>query len=166
MIYEILVWIAFSIFVSYLSKLKTQFFNKDRKLQKTLKTINELKVKIHKGLEDQMEYVRQKSDAGMDFTNTVAAIIIFVIIFIFVLAPRINTLNMGLILAVTFSIIAAWIFSLLRTSYKDYAIIDTFIGYFYASIFIVYIKFIHTAHPLIMLGIGIITLWLTDKYIG
>jgi len=159
MIFEILAWILFSIFIAYLGSLKVKFFNKDRKLKKTLQTIKELKVKTHKGLEDQKEYVRQKSDAGMDFTNTAAAIVVFILLFIFLLLPRINSLAMGLILSLSLSIVAAWGISFMRPAYQDYAIIDTFIAYLYASTFLIYVKFFETPHPLILLIIGVITLW-------
>jgi len=165
MIIEIIVWILFSVFISYLSSLKIKFFNKDRKLKKTLKIITELKVKPHKGLEDQMEYVRQKSNAGMDFTNTVASVIVFILLFIFFLAPRVKTLYLGLIMSVVLSVFAAWIISLMRTSFQEYAVIDTFIGYLYASIFITYVQFLDTPHPIILLIIGIGTLWIAGRYI-
>jgi hypothetical protein len=163
MMLEIGVWILFSVFIAYLNIIKTDFFNKNKKFKKAIHTVALLKDKPRKNLEEQKDYIRNKSDLGLDFSNTVFSLVIFCIIFLFFIFPRLPNFTLGLIVAVTLSIIGALLFALWRPAFKDFAFIDTFIGYLYASVFLDYVKFLDTPNSLILLIIGLITMFVAGR---
>jgi len=167
MIIETIVWLIFSIFIVWLSAVKMKHFMKDKAFNKATKELNDLKHKPSKSktIDDKMDYVRQKTENGQDFMSMILSTIIYIIGFGTMIYPNITNIYSGIIVAVIFSLLFAYLFSKLAfdKNILAYKFIDSFIGYLFASTLMVYVKFIHNMHILLLLGLSLVVMILINK---
>jgi len=165
MIIESLVWLTFTIFIVVISALKTKFFMKQKRFKNYIEALNKLKQisSPAKTLEDQKEYLRKKTEGGGDLVYIIVSMIIFLGGFVMLIYSKITNLNMGFLLAIAFSLIFAAVFSKVQFEgvIGEFKFIDSFIGFLFASTFMVYVKFIETGIPnilLLIISIGLMIL--------
>jgi hypothetical protein len=170
MIIETIVWCIFTIFIVILSALKTKHFSNIKSFNNTSKKYELLKVKPSKSktINDKMEYVRQKTNTGQDFMTIIISIIIFIVGFIIIIYPMISNIITGLWVSLIFSIVFALIIARIQFNkiVFEYKFIDGFIGYLFASILMVYIKFIHTIPIILLVILSILIIIISNKYIN
>ena len=170
MIIETIVWILFTIFIVWLSAVKTKHFMKEKSFKRSVKEYEAMKAKpsLTKTIDDKMDYLRQKTNSGNDVMTVVISSIIFIIGFIVLAYSKVPNFSIGIIVALTFSLIFAFIFARLQftKAIMEYKFIDAFIGYLFASMFMIYVKFIHNIPLLLLLGISIAIMIFVNKYIN
>jgi hypothetical protein len=161
MLLETIVWLIISILMALLSDIGQKYFTtKNIVLKEQVQELEDIKAVKYKTLDDQMKYVRGRSDMGKDFVTTIASAMVFLLGFYMLIYPRIPNLYIGLGIVFVLSIIFAWINTKLTKSEKffDYHFITSFISYIYTGTFLIYVKFIETIHPIILLICGIIVM--------
>ena len=164
MIIETIVWILFTIFIVWLSAMKTKHFMREKGFKKATKDFYKIQSKptINKTIEEKMSYVRQKTETGQDIMTVVISIIIFIMGFITLVYSKVLNLSQGLVAAFIFALVFSFVFAKLQFTkhIMEYKFIDAFIGYLYAATFMVYVKFVEHI-PIILLlvlSIGIMIL--------
>lgn len=174
MIIETIVWILFTIFIVWLSAVKTKHFMKERAFRKMNKDLLRMQMKpsLDKTLDDKMDYLRQKTNSGGDFMSIILSAIIFIVVFSILIYSRLPNIYVGLCSALAFALIFSWIAA--RIQFKkyvyEYKFIDSFIGYLFASTFMVYVKFTDNMYSLLLLAISIALMILLhnkiNKWVG
>lgn len=170
MITEILVWILFTIFIVWLSAVKTKHFSKERRLKNYLKKFNKLKEQptITKTLDDKKEYLRQKTAGGKDILHMIISMILFIGAYFMLIHPKIPTFIIGISAAFVCSIILSWVFAKLQFEGIIYELkfVEAFIGYWYASTLLTYIKFLDIPNTLLFVIGSIIIMVIVNKPIN
>lgn len=170
MLTNILVWIVFTIFIAWLSTMKTRHFLKERKYKNYVKKFTTLKNKptITKSLDDKMDYVRTKTEGGKDILPQIISIIIFFSTYILLIHKHIPTFSAGIIIVLLASIILSWIVSRIQFSgiIFELKFITTFIGYWYIMMLMIFIKFLYLPNIWIMIIGSIILMVAANKVVG
>lgn len=174
MIIETIVWIIYCIFIVWLSAVKQKHFMRERSFKKATKDLYDMKNKpsLSKTLDDKMSYLRQKTDAGQDVMTMIISTIIFIIGFSVTIYSRVTNFYAGLVAALVFALVFAFIFAKIQfTKYiLEYKFIDAFIGYLFASTLMIYVKFIHNMHIILLLILSIAVMIAInktmDKWVG
>jgi hypothetical protein len=170
MIIETIVWILFTIFIIWLSALKTKHFMKEKRFKNYFKAYTKLKDQptITKTLDDKKDYLRQKTEGGNDIVQVVISAIMFLGIFVTLIYRNIPAFTGGIIVALIFSLIISFIFAKLQFSgvIYEFKFIDSFISYWYASTFLVYVKFLDNMYPLLLMVISITIMIFVNKWIN
>jgi len=170
MIIETIIWMIFTLLTVLFSALKTKHFMKEPGYRRMVEQYNIIKDKptITKTMDDKKDYLRQRTENGKDFMTMIISTIIFLVGFFVLIVPRIENIYSGLISAFVFSLLFAWIFAKIQFTKHiyEYSIIDKFIGYLFASTFIMYVKFIEHIPTLLLLLVSIILMVWSNKYIN
>lgn len=132
MIIETIVWILFTIFIVWLSAVKTKHFMREKSFKRSVKEYEAMKAKpsLTKTIDDKMDYVRQKTDSGNDVMTVVISSIIFIIGFIVLAYSKVQNFSIGIIVSLIVSLIFAFLFAKLNftKAIMEYKFIDSFIG--------------------------------------
>jgi len=170
MIIETIVWVVFTIFIVWLSAMKTRFFMKEKRFKNYFKAYDKLKNQptINKTLDDKKDYLRQKTEGGNDIVQVIISAIMFIGIFVTLIYRNIPAFTGGIIIALIFSGILAFVFSKLQFKeiIQEFKFIDSFIGYWYASTFLVYVKFLDNMYPILLLITSIAVMIISNNYIN
>lgn len=165
MLIETIVWIFFVLFIVLLSALKQKYFMGFESYRFATKGYYDMKSKpsLSKTLDDKMDYLRQKTESGNDLLTIVVSAIIFVLGFIVMIYSRLPNIYVGLGAALIFSLVFSWVAAGLqfKDCFREFKIIDSFIGYLFASTLMVYVRFIDNMHPLLLILLSILIFLLT-----
>jgi hypothetical protein len=158
---ELWVWIIFMIFILLLHKAKEQFFNK---LVGTANIrINTLKNMHNKSINDQMDYVRAKTDFGKDFVNVVVSLFLFLFVFRFLFIPRMTSFIMALCVGILVSLLLSWVAAMMFPArFREYHIINVFINFLFGTVLLSYIQFIYIPYNIILIVLTIIVMVLFE----
>lgn len=170
MIIETIVWLLFTVFIVWLSAVKTKHFMHERKFKNYFKKYNALKEQptITKTLDDKKDYLRQKTKGGNDIIQVVISAIMFLGIFFTLIYRNLPAFTGGIVVALIFSFTLAYIFAKLQFDgiIREFKFIDSFIGYWYGSTFLVYVKFLDTIYPILLMVISIAVMIIVNKRIN
>lgn len=159
MIVETLFWIALTVFFAWVGMRKERFF-KDQTSHATIR-MSETKGKKYKTVEEQMEYVRDRANFGQDYVNVALGIVAYILIFYLIIYPNITDLQSGLLIVPFFALAFAYVSSryIHPKEYFQYQFTTSFLNYFQVSLFFVYVRFINTIHPLLLLLLSILIMY-------
>lgn len=150
-------WIGTMVF-AVISFYKQKHFMKNRSFFKDTQVLIDTKQKYVKTIDEQKNYLRAKNNLGRDFITIVFSIFTFYLAFIFLVYPKLPDMLIGVFVVIIFSGIFSIIYAKFMVTDKHvrYNIINAFSNYLYTGLFLVYIKFGHAIHPLVLIIISII----------
>jgi hypothetical protein len=132
----------------------TLFKNKNPEFEAKTNQNEELKKIKFKTLEEQMSYVRNKSDLGKDFVFTVMKLFLFFVVFRLLLFPRITSFASGIALSIvvgaSLSLFVSWY--LLPRKFFVKNLFNGALNTSYLGALFSYVKFFNNYHALILIG--------------